>query len=491
MNCTFLPLLLLLLISLPSVFAQSLKVPAIFSDNMILQRETPVPVWGKSKPGSVVAATINSIKVTTTTDKSGNWFLYLPKLTAGSTYTLSVKSEAETLNFKNILAGDVYFAGGQSNMQYKLPVATGGEDEVQKASFKNIRFFTVPKDISYTPKWDINISNKENVHQGKWVESNKNTASDFSAVAYFFAKKIHLEENIPVGIINISWGGTTIETHMSAAANRSTGLFINMLEEMNKKKSTDTIPLNKSKDVPVMPSCVFNAMINPVIPYAIKGFLWYQGEGNWNYPYRYRNQFKAFINDLRVKWRSGELPFYFVIIPNMGKKPADPMEDFWSVLRESQLEALTLPNTGAVLTFDVSDGDLHPKDKKPVGERLAYLALKYIYGKNNIPDYPQFNTYKIIGDSIKVSFSYAPKGLEFKNDSVKGFAIAGEDMRFYWANAIIKGSEVWIYNSKVKNPKAVRYAWGEDPPYSLFNKEGLPAMPFRTDKWEVRRDGLW
>jgi sialate O-acetylesterase len=270
------------------------------------------------------------------------------------------------------------------------------------------------------------------------------------------------------------------------------GFYGDVLKDIESKNSSDSLTIDKKSAVPQLPASVFNAMIHPLIPFALKGFLWYQGEQNWNTPYRYRYQLPAFINDLRIRWRQGYLPFYFVQLPNSGKKPVNPtVEDFWSVLRESQMLALRVPNTGMVVSIDIGDGDLHPKNKKPFGERLAALALHHIYKNNITSEGPLLNEVRVNGDTIVVSFHHTGMGLVFNSDSAKGFAIAGDDRRFYWANASISNNTVKVYSPWVKNPKAVRYAWGENPDFSLFNREGWPASPFRTDDWQLREDGRW
>ncbi|MDX2190047.1 MAG: sialate O-acetylesterase [Bacteroidota bacterium] len=483
--------LFFLLSSIGIVWAQSLMLPSIFSDNMIIQRGIQAPVWGISKPGSEIKIVVDNQQVKCISDANGSWKVFLPYLSTGQTYSVIITSGSDKVEFKNVVVGDVYYAGGQSNMQFALSESTGGETEIANADYKNIRLFTVPRDISFQPKFDINQKSKEQSFHGQWVTCTPATAKDFSGVAYYFAKKIHQNENIPIGIINVSWGGTPIEAHMSWEANASLPYFKNTLAEIRIKKSSDTIKINRKTEVPQVPSCIFNAMIHPLIPFGIKGFIWYQAEQNWANPFRYRFQFKTFIQDLRQRWQLGYLPFYYVQLPGMGKKPAQPMEDFWSVIRESQNESLTLPNVHTVVTLDLGESDIHPKNKKSPGERLADLALKYQYNKPTLPQCPVFESFATKLDTIELSFKYAQQGLMFRNDTVKGFAIAGDDHQFVWANAIIKENKVLVFSPKVKQPFSVRYAWGEDPPISLFTKIGLPVSPFRTDTWYVREDGKW
>jgi sialate O-acetylesterase len=476
-----------------NLIAQNLLIPAIFSDNMILQREMRPPIWGKAKPGAEVKIKIGSLQLTTKANVKGDWMEYLPDPKLGTEYTLEVSSGSEKIVFKNIIVGDVYYAGGQSNMAYDLERMIGGEEAVKNANYKNIRLFTVPRTVTYKPQFDINkVKNKEHISHGKWALCTPENAKNFSAVAYSFAKKIHIEENIPVGIINVTWGGTFVETHTSMEANKSLPYNKQGIADVESKTDKDTVPLIPSKETPQQPAVIFNAMINPLIPYGLKGFIWYQAEHNWPNPFRYREQFKTFIIDMRLRWKQGNLPFYFVQLPGFGKRQTAPLEDLWSTLRESQEAALALPNTAMVVTLDLGDEDVHPKNKKPMGERLAMVAQKNLYGKKDIVvGGPIFKSYRVNRDTVELTFDNIGSGLIFRNDSVKGFSIAGLDKKFVWADAKIKGNKVFVFSPKVTCPQSVRYAWGEIPLFSLFNKEGYPSSLFRTDDWEIRRDGLW
>jgi sialate O-acetylesterase len=472
--------------------AQSLELPAIFGDHMVLQSGMEPPVWGRAKPLSKIVVQLNQQQRVFIADTNGAWNGRLPELVPGKTYRLIISSGKEKLIYDDVLSGDVFYAGGQSNMQYSLKEMSPGNVTAASATNNKIRLFTVPRDIAYRPRFDINKKATENELEGKWQICSPETAADFSAVAYFFAQRIQQTQNIPVGIINVSWGGTPVEAHTSLEGNRELPYNSDLLKEIGSKTERDSLTIDKKKAVPQLPASVFNAMIHPLIPYGLKGFLWYQGEQNWNTPFRYRYQFATFINDLRIRWKQGYLPFYFVQLPNIGKKSTNPStEDFLSVLRESQLQALRLPNTGMVVGADIGDGDLHPKDKKPFGERLAALALRHIYKNSITSEGPLLNNVRIVGDTVVLSFDYAASGLLFKGDTAKGFAIASADKKFYWAQATIREGKVWVHSAEVKNPKAVRYGWGENPDVSLFNKEGWPASPFRTDDWTLREDGRW
>jgi sialate O-acetylesterase len=279
---------------------------------------------------------------------------------------------------------------------------------------------------------------------------------------------------------------------MSEAANRSLPYYGEALDMIKAKSDKDSLVIDKGKATPQLPSSLYNAMIHPLIPFGLKGFLWYQGEHNWNNPFRYREQFTTFINDLRIQWKCGYLPFYFVQLPNGSKKQINPnIEDFWSVLRESQSMALRLPNTGMVVSIDIGDGDLHPKNKLPFGERLAALAVKNLYQTNVSSEQASITAVAILRDTVELTFGNGSTRLHFKGDNPTGFAIAGADKKFYWANAIIRENKVLVFSQSVLNPFAVRYGWGENPDLSLFYKDGLPVAPFRTDTWILREDGRW
>jgi len=470
--------------------AQNLSLPKIFDNNMMLQRDQPCAIWGKSLPNALVDIKIGHSTTSCRANEKGNWKTYLSPLSSGLNYHMKIVSVNQSVEFRNIAVGDVYYAGGQSNMQFGLLRSENGKEDVAKAGNKNIRIFTVSHQISYRPLDDIIASSDSKPLENNWQECNPETVKEFSAVAYYFARKIQSEVGVPVGIINVSWGGTPIEAHMSYEANRQLPYHRAGAIELENNSSAKT-KADFTKQPPQEPSSVFNSMISPIIPYSISGFLWYQGEQNWNYPYRYREQLVTFINDMRIRWGQGYLPFYLVQIHNMGKIPVQPMEDFWSVLRESQTLALNLSQTGMVVTVDVGDGDLHPKDKKSVGERLALLAEKNIYQKNISCEGPVFESFKTKNDTIELTFKPNGSGLTFRTDSLKGFAIANESKQFKWAKSKISGNKVLLFATGVDHPVAARYGWGENPVCTLCNIEGLPASPFRTDHWVVRSDGTW
>jgi sialate O-acetylesterase len=488
-------LLLILFIVLCSarLHAQQLVLPGIFSDHMILQRGMEPPIWGRAKANTNVIVLFNGFKKSFPCNSAGNWSGRLPEPKTGKIYTITIINENEKISISDVIGGDIFYAGGQSNMQYSLEEATGGQEAINSSANNSIRLFTVPGDVAYKPRFDINRKAGNDKTDGKWLLSSPENVKNFSAVAYFFARKVNAEEKVPVGIINVSWGGTPIEAHMSEAANRSLPYYVEALDMMKEKSDKDSLVIDKSKATPQLPSSLYNAMIHPLIPFGLKGFLWYQGEHNWNNPFRYREQFISFINDLRIQWKCGYLPFYFVQLPNVGKKSENPNRvDFWSVLRESQSMALRLPHTGMVVSADIGDGDLHPKNKLPFGERLAALALRNIYHKNISSDGPILTTVNILRDTVELTFDAAESTrLQFKGPISTGFAIAGSDKKFYWAKAVIKGNKVHVSSQSVLQPYAVRYGWGENPELSLFDSDGWPVAPFRTDKWALPEDGKW
>ncbi len=475
-----------------SLNAQELALPSIFGDHMVLQRGMEPPIWGLAKPNTTVTVIVNTIKRTFRSNEKGNWNGRLPEPEAGKSYSITVTNNNRKIVFRDAIGGDVFYAGGQSNMQYNLKESTFGNEAISTAANNSIRLFTVPRDIAYQPRFDINKKANDEPTDGMWLVSDTATVKNFSAVAYFFARKVNAEAKVPIGIINVTWGGTPIEAHMSEAANRSLPYCSEALDMMKAKGDADSLVIDKKKATPQLPSSLYNAMIHPLIPFGLKGFLWYQGEHNWNNPFRYRDQFISFINDLRVQWKCGYLPFYFIQLPNFGKKPTNPnVEDFWSVLRESQSIALRLPNTGMVVSADIGDGDLHPKNKLLFGERLAALALKNIYQRDVRSPVPFVKQVAIIHDTVEITLGDLSSGLQFKTDSIKGLAIAGADKKFHWANAILRHDKLLVFSPAVSHPHAVRYGWGENPALSLFTKDGWPVPPFRTDNWMLRDDGRW
>jgi sialate O-acetylesterase len=610
---------------------------------MILQRDINIPVWGEATREVHIIAELGTARANAKADKNGKWMVHFPKFSAGGPYTLKVYESGKPdkgVELKGILIGDVWLASGQSNMEWQVQQAQDARNEIAKANFPQIRFLFVDHDKKLTPQTDI--------LSGKWKICDSTNVKQFSAVAYYFARKINLEQNVPIGIIQSTWGGTPIESWTSREMLLSSPITrtrilgndtlthnhfvqdsLNLLrfwdivyhpqnntdktipssdyndadwtevemprvikdfgikpyegmvwlrkkillpETFNGKDLTlnlghpemnyslyfngaeicktvwnanpiqsYTIPANLIKngeniisirlamlwgggglnppaeniyitnenskislagkwlykkdletEIPKIrnyhyyPALLYNAMINPLIPYGIKGFLWYQGEADDSIAYKYRKLFPMLITDWRQRWNQGNLPFLYVQLANFKKTKTQPSESEWAEIREAQSLTLSQPNTGMACIIDIGDADnIHPANKQEVGRRLALNANNLVYKIDCIVSGPRYKNYKIEGNRIRIRFAITGSGLSTKDGKeIRGFAIAGNDKQFYWANATIDGNDVIVYSNCVTAPFAVRYAWADNPICNLVNSEGLPAVPFRTDNWK-------
>lgn len=457
------------------------RLPAIFSDHMVMQAGKQIKVWGWSDKNEAIEIRIGDKIKKTKADKQGNWSLFVDPLPYGGPYIMQVKGKSNTIIINDILIGEVWLCSGQSNMEMTLnsfAKVNNYDEEVKNADYPQIRHFKVQKYMSLTPETEL---------RGQWSVCSPVTVPDFSAVAYFFARKLYKELDIPVGIINSSWGGSEIETWISpdefsklpySFKEKYKDLNLNEFEQAI--KTTDIHPNAYS-------SVLYNAMINPIIEYPIKGVLWYQGENNTENGYSYRTLFPLFINNWRQKW-GYEFPVYWVQLPGFHPKDDVPKDSKWAELREAQTMTLSLPQTGQAVTIDIGDAyDVHPRNKQDVGLRLALIALHKEYGQQNvIYSGPTFKGMDIEENKVIVYFDNADGGLIVKNKYgyLEGFAIAGTDSSFEWAKAYILGDKVLVYSDKVAKPVAIRYCWSDNPDANLFNAKGLPAVPFRTDNYK-------
>lgn len=408
---------------------------------------------------------------------------------------MSCAAKENTIIYDSVFVGEVWLAGGQSNMQFRLPEGKNAAKEIAEANYPSIRFFTVETNMNNKPLTKV---------KGKWLVCNPTNAKTFSAVAYFFARALHQDKNVPVGIISSSWGGTPAEAWTSPDAlltytdfKDSVTKYQQLQEDWeqlykNHRKVVDSIRQlnNKSKipDNPAQknyPTSLYNAMIAPLTPFGIKGVIWYQGENNAAKSKQYRTLFPLLINDWRSKFNNPKLPFIYVQLANyQPKKPEPVLVDNWALLREAQTMTLSLPNTAMAVAIDIGDAKtIHPTNKQDVGKRLYIAANHVAYKEKNVYAGPQFKSMKIKGNQVKISFTNLGSGLKNRGDSVLGFALAGADKKFYWATATIENDKVVVVCDKVATPVAVRYAWATNPDATLYNVEGLPAVPFRTDDW--------
>ncbi len=630
-----------------------LTTAKLFGDHMVLQRNQDVPVWGWGTPKAKIKVNFNGQKISTTADDKGYWKAILKPMTAGGPYAMKITSGKDQLVYSDVMLGEVWICGGQSNMEFQLKNAYGFKAEQKNAAQMPIRQFHVPDKISLTPEKDLS--------GGQWVKADTNTVGDFTAVGYFFAKKLSQTLHVTVGLIHTSWGGTQVEDwiskdamlaspEMGAVAKtmpetwdevkqridkqlkeyayrkqpvtlytadqlaaqpasffttwqngnapgawewmgklysyRGQGFMqrtIKLDSSYSKHKSvirlgiTDAdmavyidgkliakgnLPANYQLDLPAgtwqggdnsllvelmsqqknpswfgiglnsagndlyvrfadttvnladgswhtMPDLsqpyhfdflpnntaflLYNAMINPLIPYAIAGATWYQGESNVDRSYQYRTSFPLMITDWRNKWKK-QFPFLFVQISSFGGFQSSNFGSGWAELREAQNITLQLPNTGMAVTTDIGDAfNIHPKDKLDVGYRLADKALTMVYHLTGYPESPLFNSADFNGGFAMVSFTHAESGLMAKNKYgyITGFEVAGADHKFYYAQAVITAdNKVKVWSSRVAQPVAVRYGWTDAPiDANLFSKDGIPVSPFRSDNWKGITEG--
>lgn len=647
-------LICILACSISSLNAK-VKLPAIFSSNMVLQQQSEVPFRGEASPGKTVKifTSWNNKTIEIKADVNGKWNATLPTPAYGGPYKIEI-SDGKKLVLDNVLIGDVWICSGQSNME--MPLAGWGkvnnyEQEIAAANYPQIRLMHVKRNNSTKELNDFEAQSNG------WVSCSPQTIPEFSSVAYFFGRQLHTNLNIPIGLINTSWGGTIAEAWTSAGTLKNMPDFYKPVEAiensainnddaqkkyeqdfatwlklientdkgyLNGKPNWNNVELNTSdwklinipctwedkelpnfdglvwmrktieipaqwqnknlslnldviddndicyfngveigktegwnlqrtytvpaklvksgkavvvvriidtgggggiygdaakinisldaankislagdwqykigfniREIPAAPvhwsnpnrpTVLYNAMINPIAPFNIKGAIWYQGESNADRAYQYRELFPLMIKDWRKQWNSN-FPFYFVQLANYMKTTDQPEESVWAELREAQLKTLHLENTGMAVTIDIGDAkDIHPKNKQDVGKRLAFIALAQTY-KMDIPfSGPIYESYSIEGNSIRIKFKHAEKGLKTSdNQALKGFAIAGHNHTFQWAKARIEGNDVIVWCDNIEHPVAVRYAWANNPICNLCNEANLPASPFRTDDWQ-------
>jgi sialate O-acetylesterase len=439
----------------------TVKLPVIWRDSMILQRNVKVPIWGWAAPNERIQIEFKGKVFATTADPDGKWYTKLRAYHWGGPFEMSVKGDHNEIVLKNILIGDVFICSGQSNME--RTVGNTYPEDVAVSLNYNIRQFRVEHQDADTALEDLRVFSG-------WKSASPATVKGFTATGYFFAQDLYAKYGVPIGIINSSYGSALAEAWMSREGLSGFPAFYTQ---------------EKNKTVQSNPMVLYNAMLAPLTRYAIKGILWYQGEFNKGRAYQYRSLFPALIADWRRKFDQGELPFIFVQLPNYDPIAIVPGESAIAELREAQAMTLSLPKTAMAVTIETnSNTDLHPKEKKPVGIRLSLAAQKLIYGEKIIAAGPIYVSSERKANIIIVSFNNTGSGLTAKGDTLKQFAIAGGDKKFVWANAIIKGNTVEVWSNEIADPVAVRYAWADNPMgANLYNAEGLPAAPFRTDDW--------
>ena len=495
-----------------SVARAEVKLPNVFGHHMVLQRDKPVTVWGFAKPGEKVAISIAGQTKTATADARGDWSVRLDAMEAGGPHELTVRA-ANTLKIEDVLVGEVWLCSGQSNMAMSVSSTVNAEEEIAAADYPQLRMFSVGRNAAEDPQDDC---------QGEWVVSSPTAAGRFSATAFYFGRRLHKELGVPVGLINSSWGGTAVEAWTSLEAQRAVdelGPIFKPWEEriaeydpaaaeLQYEKATASWQSRAAKAKAAgkrsprrpakplhprlsqnRPANLFNGMISPLVPYGIRGAIWYQGERNSNGPIAalYGIGLQTLIADWRSRFDQGEFSFLFVQLPGFMAPQEEPSETGgWVIVREGMLNTLKTPNTGMAVTVDIGDEkDIHPKNKQDVGKRLAAWALATTYGVGKVAGGPIYRSFEKLDGRIIVSFDNVGDGLAITGDgSLEGFAVAGEDRKFVWADARIEGDKVVVSSSQVRRPVAVRYAWAANPACNLANSAALPASPFRTDNWK-------
>lgn len=513
MKHAFRPLLATLAITLAALtnLHAAVRLPAIFSDHMVLQRDAVVPVWGWADPGEAVTVTIAGQTKTATADAAGKWSVKLDKLAAGETQTLVVSGKNK-VTVNDVLIGEVWLGSGQSNMQMQMKGVQNIEQEKAAAKFPQIRVFTVKRNEQVAPQTDC---------EGAWVLCSPETVETFSATAYFFGRELHQKLNVPVGLIVAAVGATPVEgwTSMEKMSGRKelAPVFAEWDAKMrvpfdpvkaqaqyqkqyaawktnSAKRVAEGKPAGYAPQKPVppredknYPGNLFNGMIAPIIPYAMRGAIWYQGEnsGRAGFAQLYEYQLPLLIADWRERWGQGEFPFAWVQLANYREYTNSPSPvSHWARVREGMLKSLAVTNTGMAVAIDIGMTDnIHPINKQEVGRRLGLWAKAQVYGEKIPFSGPLPAGHKVSGDEIILSFKHADGGLMAKDGDLQGFVIAGADKQWHWAKARIEGENVVVSSPEVKSPLAVRYAWSDNPKCNLYNGAGLPASPFRTDDW--------
>ena len=503
----------LLLFTQPFGHAE-VTLPRVIGSNMVLQRDMEVPIWGWASAGKEITISLSTdnesaeslFSTTTVADAKGNWRIELPAMSAGGPYRLHVTS-SNTLELTNVLFGEVWICSGQSNMEWSVRASKDSETEIAAADYPMIRLFDIPHRPSGLLQQDV---------EADWHATTPKTIENFSAVGYYFGRKLYKNLDVPIGLISTNWGGTRIEPwtppvgfanvpalkSISKEIQDADANYYQQLPQKMKeieawiaetRKALETgarltqMPENRhALRHHARPTGLYNGMVHPIVPYAMRGALWYQGESNLRDGMLYHEKMKALINGWREVWEQGDFPFYFVQLApfNYGGRNADPL--FLPQIWEAQAATLAVPNTGMAVTTDIGNlRDIHPRNKQEVGRRLALWALAKTYSRNDVTHSgPLYKSMKVAGNTIRLSFDSVGSGLMARDEQpLTWFEIAGEDKQFVEAKATIDGDTIVVSSDTVANPVAVRFGWHQSAEPNFVNKEGLPASPFRTYPW--------
>ena len=512
--------------ALTSAGSADVRLPEIFSNHMLLQRGLEAPVWGWADAGEEVSVQFAGQTKVARADANGKWISRLTSLEASSEGRSLVVKGKNTITLSDVPVGDVWICSGQSNMEWATRSVINAQDEIKAADFPNIRLFDVPGHTTAATA-------QSDVPGGNWQRCNPDSVANFSAVGYFFGRQFHRETGVPVGLLGTNWGGTRIEPWIPPAGFRLVPDLKGIADQVDKfdpttdagkatwhahlkeveawvaKTRSSLTAGNGVSNRPTtpgfanagQPTAIYNSMVHGLAPYGVRGALWYQGESNGNEGVSYFHKMQALINGWRQVWGQGEFPlyFYFVQLADFQQPNDNPAGgDGWARIREAQRQSLTIPHTGMAVITDIgAANDIHPRNKQDVGHRLALWALRDVAKKDIVPSGPLFKSIKVEGPAIRVYFEHTASGLivgkrknglkptpEVKGGTLKRFAIAGEDKQWHWADAKIDGDTVVVSSKEVQKPVAVRYGFTMNPEdANLYNKEGLPASPFRSDDW--------
>jgi sialate O-acetylesterase len=485
----------------------------LFTDGVVLQRDVKCPVWGHAAPGEKVTCELKRgendkpVRGQATADDDGHWSLTLLPGAAGGPFTLTVAGK-NTVTVKDVYVGDVWVCSGQSNMEWPMLYTHEAKKDIAEAKYPKVRLFTVEKAARPRPARAVS---------GRWQACTPQSVVSFSAVGYFFGRDLHRKLDVPVGLINSSWGGTAAEVWTPRSKLENTASLKYLLkgfddklkqydraEEAYFKRLSDYVARSKKDRAlglalspppamgphpfvghPTAPALLYNGMIRPLQPFAIRGVIWYPGESNAGRAYEYRTLFPEMIRSWREDWKQGDFPFLFVQLAPWMAKAQQPQESTWAELREAQLlTARKVKNTAMAVITDVGDpADIHPRNKRVVGERLALAARAVAHGEKVVYSGPEYGSHEVKGGKVILKFKNVGKGLEAKGGALTGFTVYGEGKKWVNADAVIEGDTVVVSAEGVKEPTAVRFGWYNCPEVNLWNKDGLPASPFRTDKF--------
>ena len=487
----------------------NVKLPALFSDHMVLERDVQAPIWGWAEPGEKITVTLPGEKLTAVADEQGRWRVVAGPLSAGGPMKILVDGKNH-LELNDVQVGDVWLCSGQSNMEMSVANSANADLELPAANFPNLRIITVAKEGSQQPEDDVD---------GHWELCTPKTISQFSAVGYFFGRELLQTVKVPIGLIDNSWGGSACEAWVrrdllegDPGYEKTLANYDRQVAEFNSpanltyrqrlaawRKRAEAAMRAHQPDPPgspwwanpitgqYRPANLYNARVKPIMPFAIRGVIWYQGETNAGRAYQYRKMFPLMIKSWRDDWGQGDFPFYWVQLADFKPETDLPGDSDWAELREAQTMTLdALPNTGQAVIIDLGEAnDIHPKNKQDVARRLARWALSQSYGMAIAHQSPRYQSMDKQGDTIRVRLQDVNGRLRTIDDqSATGFAIAGSDRKWHRAQATIVGkNEIDVQCNQVPDPMAVRYAWADNPVCNLYDSAGLPVTPFRSDAW--------